>query len=369
MREEELVLEGRKLKILCAKRQIAAEQQSGIIIDTLRFTVPQSRLLEQERLLEDFDTGDLEPHQIAHYFASVFADLLGFTLGERRNGRDYYESTWTIINASGCEMGSVSCGGAGQRGTILFSLKGQGCTYARTGWERALYDYFEKATPKITRIDLARDFFDGEVSIEDVVEQYKNHEFSYRKRLPSYEMHGAWALGCTIDGEDLSGHSRTFQVGKRESGKLMRAYEKGHAFGIMDSRWLRCEVELRSANKRLIGWDVLIEPAAYYAGAYEAAHKLCRHPVQKIVPTGQQIAQASAQRAMDWLERTVAPVLVQINRSMFGDSDWLQGIVRKHQKRPVPRSLRGLAPAAMCEGLRQCLHPFTNCPQPARAAF
>jgi len=161
-------------------------------------------------------------------------------------------------------------------------------------------------------------------------------------------MHGAWALGCTIDGEHLDGHSRTFQV--------------------MDSRWLRCEVELRSANKRPIGRDVLIEPAAYYAGAYEAAHKLCRHPVQKIVPTGQQIAQASAQRAMDWLERTVAPVLVQINRSMFGDSDWLQGIVQKHKERPVPRSLRGLSPSAMCEGLRQCLHPFTDCPQPARAA-
>jgi len=34
MREEELVLEGRKLKILCAKRQIAAEHQSGIILQT-----------------------------------------------------------------------------------------------------------------------------------------------------------------------------------------------------------------------------------------------------------------------------------------------------------------------------------------------
>jgi len=89
MSEEQLVLDGRKLKILCAKRQIAAGQQSGIIIDTLRFTVPQRLLLEKERLLEDFDAGDLEPHQIAHYFADVFARLLGFTLGERRNGRDY----------------------------------------------------------------------------------------------------------------------------------------------------------------------------------------------------------------------------------------------------------------------------------------
>jgi len=361
---EQLVLDGRQLKILCAKRQVAASAQSGIIIDTLRFTVSQSRLLEQERL----DAPDFEPHEIAHYFACVFAQLLGFEAGERRKGRDHYESTWTIKNASGEEMASVSCGGAWQRNTVLFSLKGQGCTYARAGWERALYDYFEHAAPKITRIDLARDFFDGEVSIEDVVEQYKNHAFSYRLRLPSYEMHGCWALGCTTDGQRLPGHSRTFQVGKRESGKLMRAYEKGHALGMPDSRWLRCEVELRSANKRLIGWDALITPAEYYAGAYDATHALCGHPVRRAVPTGQKIAGACAHRVMHWLECTVAPALVQIQRATYADTDWLQGFVAKHSLRPVPRSLRGLSPESLFQGLCQCLHPFTQRPEPAWAS-
>jgi len=166
------------------------------------------------------------------------------------------------------------------------------------------------APPKITRIDLARDFFDGEISIEDVVESYKNHAFSYRRRLPSYEMHGSWALGCTTDGQHLQGHSRTFEVGKRESGKFMRACEKGHALGMPYSRWLRCEVELRSANKRLIGWDALITPAQYYAGAYEATHALCGHRIRKIVATGQKIADACAHRVMDWMERPVAPALV-----------------------------------------------------------
>jgi len=175
MTEEQLVLEGRKLKILCAKRQVEAAGQSGIIIDTLRFTVPQRRLLEQERLGDDFDAGDLEPAQIAHYFAQAFAQLLGFQLGERKNGRDYYESSWTIKNAQDCEMASVSAGGVS--GTILFSLKGQGCTCAKKGWELAVHEYFEHAALKITRIDLARDFFDGEVAIEDVVAQYRNHEF------------------------------------------------------------------------------------------------------------------------------------------------------------------------------------------------
>jgi len=59
---------------------------------------------------------------------------------------------------------------------------------------------------------------------------------------------------------------------------------------------------------------------------------------------------------------------VQIHRATSCDTDWLQGIVQKHKERPVPRSLRGLKPAAMFEGLRQSLHKFTHCPQPARAA-
>jgi len=131
-------------------------------------------------------------------------------------------------------------------------------------------------------------------------------------------------------------------------------------------------VELRSANKRLIGWDALIEPAAYYAGAYEATHQLCGHAVRKAVPAGIQIAQASAQRAITWLERTVAPILVQINRAMDEDTDWLQGIVIDNHQRPVPRSRRGFSPLAMYDGLRQSLDKFIprhpHPPEPARAA-
>jgi len=128
MTEEQLVLEGRKPKILCAKRQAETAGQSGIIIDTLRFTVPRRRLLEQERLAGDFDAGDLEPAQIARYFAQVFAQLSGFQSGGRKNGRDCHESGWSIKNGQACEMAGVSAGGAG--GTILFC---QGRTYAKKG--------------------------------------------------------------------------------------------------------------------------------------------------------------------------------------------------------------------------------------------
>jgi len=76
--------------------------------------------------------------------------------------------------------------------------------------------------------------------------------------------------------------------------------------------------------------------------------------------------------AINWLQRTPAPVLVQINRAMDGDSHWLQGIGIDKHNRPVPRSLRRFSPISMYQGLRQSLDKFIpkhpHPPEPARAA-
>ena len=56
--EEKLVLEGGKVKVLCAKRQLYAKSQNGIIVDYFRFTIKRENihlhqlLEEKERLIE-----------------------------------------------------------------------------------------------------------------------------------------------------------------------------------------------------------------------------------------------------------------------------------------------------------------------------
>ena len=51
----------------------------------------------------------------------------------------------------------------GQRETLLVELNAQGCIAAKEGWEKRLYDFLADAVrPKITRVDVAHDFFQGE---------------------------------------------------------------------------------------------------------------------------------------------------------------------------------------------------------------
>lgn len=332
--DEKLVIEGGRVKFLTQQRQIEAKDQAGVICDTLRFTVPEN-CFRGAMIPEDTD-----PKNLAQLLALHFARLLGFTLGDDRPGRDYYDFTTTICNANGYEVGSVSAGGEGQRGTVAFTLKGEGCTNAHQGWQKRVHEAFEAMQPKITRIDLARDFYDGEVTIEDAVTAYRDHAFSYQNRKPKPNNIGNW--------ED--GNSRTFQVGMRESGKLCRIYEKDHQFGLMDGKWVRVEVELRNTN-RVIPWDALVSGAQYYAGAYEFCHWVCNYPVATRIPTSAKVAAAGTQAVVNWLRRVVAPTLVQVAGHM-PDFEWLEDLVLAEAHRPMPKSLRGIAPQNLSRSMK-----------------
>ncbi len=332
--EDKLVLDGEKVKFLTQARQVEARHESGVCPDYLRFTVNEM-FLRGDMLPDDTDAQSL-----AKLMAFHFAKLLGFELGEDRPGRDYYDFTTTINNSNGYEVASVSAGGEGQRGSVCFTLKGEGCTNALPGWEKRVHDAFNPLHPKITRIDLCRDFYDGEVSIEEMVTAYRDHAFSYQNRKPKCNNIGDWEHG----------NSRTFQVGKRESGKLCRGYEKDHQFGIMDGKWVRIEVELRSVN-RVIPWEALVRTAQYFAGAYEFCHWVCQHEVATRIRTATKVAATGVQAVVNWLKRVVAPTLVQISGHM-PDFEWLEDLVLSEQHRPMPKSLRGFLPNNIQAGLR-----------------
>ena len=346
--DEKLVLEGGRLKFLCEARQLEAKAQGGIVPDYFRFTIKRENIPSTRRI-----PGDTNDQDLARWFALLFAQQLGFVVGVDRPGRDYYEFTTTIDNEWGHEVASVSAGGESQRGSICFTVKGEGCTHAINGWEKRVHDYFAEFLPTITRIDLCKDFFQGETCIEELVGLYKAHEFSYRKRMPKHSCHGSW-----LDVEGVMGNSRTFQVGKRESGKLFRGYEKGHQFAMMESKWLRAEVELRNVN-RVIPWDAIVSCAEYFAGAYPACHLLSNRELATQIRTATKVGEASAQRCINWVKRVVAPTLLQITKIM-PDHDWLEGLVLDQVHRRVPRSLRGLSAQSMQHGIQAALRPFTN---------
>ncbi len=356
--DEKLVIEGGRVKVVTQARQTEATRagQSGVIVDYLRFTIKRDELVKFRNIPLDTDDQNL-----ANVYAFEFAKLLGYQLGVNRPGRDYYEFTTTIDNANGHEVASVSAGGEGQRGTVCFTLKGEGCTFARETWERRVFEFFDGMSPKITRIDCAKDFFSGELTFDECAHAYQFGEFDYRNRRPSTTQ-----FGSVVQFDGVECNSRTFQVGKRDSGKLFRGYEKDHQFKNMDGKWFRAEVELRSVN-RIIPWDALVNAGAIFAGAYDFTAMLAEKVQALKVPTATKVAEAGAAACIRWVNRVVAPTMV-ILASVTEDLDWFADIAFANKERRVPRSLRGLSLPEMKAGFLTGLSKFKSSIVPADEA-
>jgi len=160
------------------------------------------------------------------------------------------------------ERGNVlyAFGGDGQAGTALLTIPGEGCALVPS-WDRLIAFLRDELGGHITRWDGAVDDFDGTHSVDQAVELYLAGAFNGGGRRPSCSQAGNWIT------EDQAG--RTFYVGRRRNGKLLRVYEKGKQLGMGSSPWTRWEVELHNID-RVIPWEVIADPATYIAGAYPA---------------------------------------------------------------------------------------------------
>ena len=222
---------------------------SAAFIDFLTFTFPRAAgALEGEEGAVLGVVLELERHT-------------GLTLSsENPGGRNFYQRSWSLKTmAGGLAAGAfVAVGGNGD--TVCVNLPGTSTALVRD-WV-AFRSWLEGIGAKITRVDLAHDCHDGQRTVDDAVEWYKSGQFAGQGRPPKCSQAGNW---ITPDDEE----GRTFYVGKRENGKLFRAYEKGKQLGDAQSPWVRFEVELRSQD-RTIPLDVLTRPGEYLAGAYPA---------------------------------------------------------------------------------------------------
>lgn len=108
-------------------------------------------------------------------------------------------------------------------------------------------------------MDLAHDDYEGTRDVDAAVKMYDQGAFKSGGRNPICSLEGDW--------KQVSGHGRTFYVGKRAHGKYLRVYEKGKQLGDALSPWVRWEVEFHNRD-RAIPPEVLTKPAQYLAGAY-----------------------------------------------------------------------------------------------------
>lgn len=186
-----------------------------------------------------------------------------FTIGGRLERRyNGYPECWQIVFADGGQapmLGwlGVSWASDNMRGRWCFCLMGLASSCIRD-WS-ILHRDCRVMSVRITRIDIAADDVEGVHPISEAISSYNSELFGLSGRMPSCRH-----ISQSHDKGD------TFYVGRRDSGKMLRVYEKGKQLGQSDSLWVRWELELKSKD-RLIPFDVLIRPAYYLRGAYPDA--------------------------------------------------------------------------------------------------
>ncbi|WP_050797898.1 replication initiation factor domain-containing protein [Neisseria shayeganii] len=125
---------------------------------------------------------------------------------------------------------------------------------------------------KITRCDVAHDFFGGQYTPEQAYADYRCLLYRNGKQ-PKCEKRGtAW--------ENEDGSGKTLYIGSRYGAKLARIYEKGRQLGDKASRWVRFEVEFR-AHDYEIPTDILIYPGEYLCGAYPVGARLFQNSAKR----------------------------------------------------------------------------------------
>lgn len=212
----------------------------------------------------------------------------GLKVGVHRgHGRNGFMECASLVDKNNQEVGWIGCGGdnVGDRSELYLDGAAcevlnevgdmAGCLYERLVTVSMMHNgnhkhvkgpklpYIQDAV-RITRCDLAFDDMEGEYSVNDVRDAWRQGLFNGRGRPPSCETRGV----CGDNGSWGDGHSRTFYVGSRDSCRYWRSYEKGHQLGDMESKWVRHEIELKRdrSSRYEIPLEVLVNTDEYFAG-------------------------------------------------------------------------------------------------------
>jgi len=188
--------------------------------------------------------------QFIRLFGPEFAPVT-----ERRGGLHGYKRSFQL----GSSNALFAVGG--QAGTGFFSFPGEACALLKD-WAAVAVFFGDILKGRITRWDGAVDVYNGLPSVDDAVTWYLEGRFNAGGTKPSCDQKGNWI--------EPDGSGRTFYVGKRKNGKMLRVYEKGKQLGAPENPWVRWEVELHNVDRE-IPWDVLLEPGKYVAGSYPRA--------------------------------------------------------------------------------------------------
>lgn len=210
---------------------------------------------------------DLNLHTVVNKF-------MGGVIGESDRPMFGYESAvrfYCVVDGSPVYVCRLDFGGEKHKGRARFDITGTGCSRI-TNWPGFQAFLASLEALKITRVDLAVDCLNGEFSVEDCIDWYQCGLFNMGGRNPRHNLIGDYLNPL---------YGRTFEVGRRENGKMLRCYEKGRQLGDSSSLWTRFEVELRN-NDREIPLSIITKCNDYFVGTYKALEQIILAAAERI---------------------------------------------------------------------------------------
>jgi phage replication initiation protein len=199
-----------------------------------------------------------------------YSDHELWTIRNNYFGRFRYPHSASII-FDGVVVG-VCCWGAKNFGAMI-SFTGKACGSINFKELHKMIEEFGYI--RITRIDLAHDDLEGNYNVDTCRKMFKQGLFTVTTP-PSYAYYESGVL--SKQGRLCASAGRSFYVGKRTNGKMLRTYEKGkHLKDSKNPNWVRWEVELRNIDRE-IPLDALLNPSKYFSGAYPALERFGTQP-------------------------------------------------------------------------------------------
>jgi phage replication initiation protein len=235
---------------------------------------------------------------------------------------------------------SLFYGGSHTGDTACIDINGHGCKLV-IDWE-LVKAFVESVSAKLTRVDTALDFPNGEFTMRQAVAAYKRDEFNLQRKP---------VCNCMGDWIDHQGRGRSLMVGRRENGKQGRVYEKGKQLGNPESPWVRFEVEWLSKD-RVLPYDIVTRPEGYFTGAYPVCKRLLKVGAERIRTL-----------RLEWLygievgrrnlRTQYGPMLYQLRDTYTSEAEMVADLMRPGCPRrlEVGAIVRGSAPALSPENV------------------
>lgn len=195
---------------------------------------------------------DEDDEELAQAFFAATDLTCKFGAASNKTLADYYATKGKRLTSTGSVLLHFR-----QRAKSMIIISGGDCELIKD-WGRVREYINGLSNSRISRLDLAVDILSG-LSLNDIYDGHSAGLFSIKGQSPSILPIGDFVHD--------NGSARTITIGKRENGKILRAYEIGRKSFLGNTQAIRLEIEFNGSTRN-ISFDAITSPLPFFCGAY-----------------------------------------------------------------------------------------------------